>query len=186
MTPQEEDQRLAVQIALSAVQAFFQIAVGFSAVLIGYYQFAVKDVSGTRDLTYWLIIVSGTLAMASMICGFKALSLAYKRGDGRVVTGANEAIWLTKPLSGWMGWQSTTGLLALLSFFIAVLVPQKSETEKTVASVNIDSVYIKLDRGIVNIRKKDVNISFPLTTTAVAIKSSVSNKVGKRRPSKCK
>jgi len=115
-----EDYRQAATMAVDASKSLLQIAIAVFVAMGGFMQFASNAGLDWDSLPVIFFAIAAALAFVSMCAGFFAIGDAFKRGEGRIGQ-QDPNPWSTKKLKNKLMFQSSVGVLALLSFATAIV-----------------------------------------------------------------
>ena len=170
---QPDDRRAAVTIAVGAAQSLITIGVavfGALAVFILNYRSTHSDLGSS--LSVWLLVIAAAVTLLSMWSGYKAIGIAYQRGQRP--SGADPS-WSTKPLASWLGFQSMSGLVALAFFGAAAFFWQSPPMTKglsaspvapgSVAPTCADALVVEGEWTRLEVRSAKTAITLPTSST---------------------
>lgn len=142
MDQKPEDARTAATIAIDAAKSLINIGVAFFAAL-GAFALTYRSTHAvfSFSISVVLLSLSAIVTIGSMIAGFAAIGLAYRRGQ-RPADAAGFP-WATRPLSPFFRAQSLLGLAALVLFAIAVFFWDAGSS--TTADTRIDQLQGRID-----------------------------------------
>jgi hypothetical protein len=153
-----EDARQAALMAVDASKTLISIGVAFFAALgaFGLTYRSTHEAIAFFSNSIILLAFSALLTIASMWSGFMAIGRAYRRGQ-RPGDAAGPP-WATRAISSRLGFQSLTGLGALLLFALAVILwdagsSNSADTQIRALQARIDTLNTRLDQQAGDITK---------------------------------
>jgi Putative peptidoglycan binding domain len=145
-----DDARTAATIAVDAAKSLINIGVVFFAAL-GAFALTYRSIQGTFSFSIPIVLlsVSALVTIASMITGFAAIGLAYRR-DQRPAD-ADGPPPATRPLLTFFRAQALLGLGALVLFAVAVLFWDAGSSATADTTIDhlqsrIDALQVRLDQ----------------------------------------
>jgi hypothetical protein len=114
-----EDLRAVVTIAVDAAKTLMAIGIAFFVAVGGFMIQYVGTHDSIESISFWCLVVSALLGIASMIAGFYAIGSAIRSAEGQTIPTAH-APWSTAPMKNALVVQSYAGLLGLVVFGVAL------------------------------------------------------------------